>query len=150
MSRIGSKKITVPAGVKVVEENGVAVVTGKLGTLRIPIPSQIAMKVEDSTVSFECKDATSQTNALHGLTRSLVNNAVIGVVSGYKKELGIVGVGYKATLEGKKLVLNIGYSTLPYPCSPLACRSISSTTISWISPKVEQYFSTSQGSLVWK
>ena len=110
MSRIGSKKITVPAGVKVVEENGAAVVTGKLGTLRIPIPSQIAMKLEDSAISFECKDSTSQTNALHGLIRSLVNNAVIGVVSGYKKELGIVGVGYKATLEGKKLVLNIGYS----------------------------------------
>ena len=94
MSRIGSKKITIPAGVKVVEENGTAVVTGKLGTLRIPIPSQIAMKVEDSTITFERKDDTTQTNALHGLTRSIA-------VKMYQQHGIIMTVGVYAVATGE-------------------------------------------------
>lgn len=111
MSRIGSKAIVVPAGVKVTEDNGFAVVTGKLGTLRVPLQKHISMEVTDSEVIVKRDDDTSEAKALHGLTRSLINNAVIGVVSGYKKELAIVGVGYKAALEGtSKLTLTVGLS----------------------------------------
>ena len=115
MSRIGSKHIDIPAGVTVSEKDGNAVVTGKLGTLSIPIPKHISMEVKDNTVSFKRDDETREAKSLHGLTRALVQNAVTGVLNGYKKELGIVGVGYKAVLEGKKLVLSVGYShTITY------------------------------------
>lgn len=110
MSRIGSKHIDIPAGVKVSVANGLTVVEGKLGKLEIPIQKGITVTVEDNKISFTRNDDTTESNAMHGLMRSLVNNAVIGVVSGYKKELTIVGVGYKATLAGTKLTLNIGYS----------------------------------------
>ena len=86
MSRIGSKAIVVPAGVKVAEDNGFAVVTGKLGTLRVPLQKHISMEVTDSEVIVKRDEDTAEAKALHGLTRSLINNAVIGVVSGYKKE----------------------------------------------------------------
>lgn len=111
MSRIGSKRIAIPAGVKVTEENGFAVVAGKLGTLRIPLQKHISMEVTDSEIALKRDDDSSEAKAMHGLTRSLVNNAVIGVMEGYKKELTVVGVGYKATLEGtKKLTLSLGLS----------------------------------------
>lgn len=108
MSRIGSKPVAIPAGVKVTVADANVTVEGKLGKLVIPVPAGTAVKVEGDNVvvtrdNDECK-------ALHGLVRSLINNAVFGVVNGYKKGLEIVGVGYKATLAGKKLTLNLGYS----------------------------------------
>jgi large subunit ribosomal protein L6 len=114
MSRIGMKPIAIPGGVKVSVENGSAVIAGKLGTLHVAIPEHISVEVADSNVIV--KRDGDNAKALHGLVRSLINNAVSGVVSGYKKELAIVGVGYKAELKGKTLVLSIGYShTIEYP-----------------------------------
>jgi len=114
MSRIGMKPIAIPGGVKVSVENGSAVIAGKLGTLHVAIPEHISVEVADSNVIV--KRDGDNAKALHGLVRSLINNAVSGVVSGYKKELAIVGVGYKAELKGKVLVLSIGYShTIEYP-----------------------------------
>lgn len=114
MSRIGMKPIAIPDGVKVSVENGSAVIAGKLGTLHVAIPEHISVEVADSTVTV--KRDGDNAKALHGLVRSLINNAVAGVVSGYKKELAIVGVGYKAELKGKILVLSVGYShTIEYP-----------------------------------
>lgn len=114
MSRIGMKPIAIPGGVKVSVENGSAVIAGKLGTLHVAIPEHISVEVADSVVTVK-RDGDS-VKALHGLVRSLINNAVTGVVSGYKKELAIVGVGYKAELKGKVLVLSIGYShSIEYP-----------------------------------
>ena len=116
MSRIGMKPIAIPEGVKVDVSNGTAVVTGKLGTLKIAIPEHISAEVADSQVIVKRDGDLNNAKALHGLVRSLINNAVVGVVSGYKKELAIVGVGYKAELKGKVLVLSIGYShTIEYP-----------------------------------
>lgn len=110
MSRIGSKHIDIPAGVKVSVVDGVTVVEGKLGKLEIPVQKHITVTVADGRIEFTRDDDSSESNARHGLMRSLVNNAVIGVLTGYKKELLIVGVGYKAALAGNKLTLNIGYS----------------------------------------
>lgn len=110
MSRIGSKHIDIPAGVKVSVADGKVFVEGKLGKLEIPVQKHISVVIEDNKIVFKRDDDSSEAKAMHGLTRSLVNNAVIGVVSGYKKELTIVGVGYKAVLAGNKLTLNIGYS----------------------------------------
>ena len=81
---------------------------GKLGKLVIPVPNGISVAVEGDQVLVTC--ANDNCKALHGLIRSLIDNAVFGVVNGYKKELAIVGVGYKATLAGNKLTLNVGYS----------------------------------------
>lgn len=113
MSRIGSKTIAVPAGVKVTVADAAVVVEGKLGKLNIELPEGINVAVENDTVAVT--RTGDQYKALHGLVRSLINNAVIGVLNGYRKELLIVGVGYKATLAGNKLTLNLGYShTIEY------------------------------------
>lgn len=108
MSRIGNKHIAVPDGVKASVENGAAVVEGKLGKLSITIPAGISVTVENGNIIVTRKN--DECKALHGLVRSLINNAVIGVVSGYRKELAIVGVGYRAQLAGNKLTLNVGCS----------------------------------------
>lgn len=108
MSRIGSKTIAVPAGVKVTVSDAAVAVEGKMGKLNIDLPEGINVAVENDTVAVT--RTGDQYKALHGLIRSLINNAIIGVLNGYKKELLIVGVGYKATLAGNKLTLNLGYS----------------------------------------
>ncbi len=110
MSRIGMKQIAIPAGVKVTVDSDKVVVTGKLGTLQVALPAHISVEVSDSSIEVKRDGDLGNAKALHGLVRSLINNAVIGVVEGYKKELAVVGVGYKAAMTGKKLVLNIGYS----------------------------------------
>lgn len=110
MSRIGSNPVAVPADVKVSVAGNNILVEGKLGKLSIPIQKHITVKIEDSNVIFERDDDSNEAKAMHGLTRSLVSNAVLGVTAGYKKELLIVGVGYKALLAGNKLTLNLGYS----------------------------------------
>ncbi len=108
MSRIGNKPVAIPAGVKVTANSNEVIVEGKLGKLNIPVPAGITVAVDGSNVVVT-RDADER-KALHGLVRSLINNAVIGVVSGYKKGLEIQGVGYKAVLAGTKLTLNLGYS----------------------------------------
>ncbi len=110
MSRIGNKPVAIPAGVKVSVADGTVVVEGKLGKLSIPVQKHVSASVEGSQVVLKRDSDESEAKAMHGLTRSLVNNAVIGVAEGYKKELLVIGVGYKASLAGNKLTLNLGYS----------------------------------------
>jgi len=110
MSRIGRKPLSVPAGVKVSIHEGAVAVEGKKAKLSISVNPIIGVDLTDSVVTVSRKGDTSEAKALQGLTRSLINNMIIGVTEGYKKELTIVGVGYKAAIAGQKLNLSLGYS----------------------------------------
>ena len=108
MSRIGRKPITVPAGVKVAVAAGAVDVQGPRGKMRVAIPAGIQLKQEGATLV--ASRAGDEQRALHGLTRALVANAVHGVTEGFRKELDIVGVGYRAEVKGKTVLFNLGYS----------------------------------------
>ena len=111
MSRIGKSPITVPSGVSVDVNGRRVVVKGPQGTLEREIPGDITLRQEDSTVLVDRPDDQRHNRALHGLTRSLVNNMVLGVSTGFTKELEIVGVGYRATAQGpNKIELALGFS----------------------------------------
>ena len=111
MSRIGRAPITVPAGVEVkVDANNHVTVKGPKGTLERDLVPQIKVQVEAGVIHVTRPDDEKLTRSLHGLTRSLVANMVTGVTDGFSKTLEVNGVGYRAAKEGKKLVLNIGYS----------------------------------------
>ena len=111
MSRIGRQPIVLPAGVTVtVGEDNLVTVKGKLGELSEKIRPSITVKVEGNTVLVERADDEKENRALHGLSRTLINNMVVGVTEGYSKKLEIIGVGYRAQKQGNKLVLNLGYS----------------------------------------
>jgi len=106
MSRIGKKPVALPKGVKVTVHGAEAVVEGSKGTLRCPIPGGISVDVQADSINLTRADDQPQSRAYHGL----LNNAVLGVTAGWKKELDIVGVGYKAAMEGTSLRLDLGYS----------------------------------------
>lgn len=110
MSRIGKKPVTLPKGVKVTVTGSEAVVEGAKGKLICPIPTGITLDIQAESVNFLRANDQPQTRAFHGLARALLNNAVVGVTEGWKKELDIVGVGYKAAMDGEKLRLELGYS----------------------------------------
>ena len=110
MSRIGMKPVPVPAGVKVTISGKEVTVEGKLGKLSLVLPESISAVVEGDQVKVSRVSDEGNNKALHGLFRSLIKNNLIGVSEGYKKELQIVGVGYKAVLAGTKLTLSLGYS----------------------------------------
>ena len=111
MSRIGLKPIAVPAGVEItVDGNNHVTVKGPKGTLERTLVPQIKLRIENGTIYVERPDDSKQSKSLHGLTRTLVDNMVVGVTEGFQKKLEINGVGYRATKEDKKLVLNVGYS----------------------------------------
>ena len=110
MSRIGKKPVALPKGVKVTIHGAEAVVEGSKGTLRCPIHSGITVDVQADSINLTRVSDEAQYRAFHGLTRALINNAVLGVTTGWKKELDIVGVGYKAAMEGSSLRLDLGYS----------------------------------------
>ena len=110
MSRVGKKPVTLPKGVKVTVNGAEATVEGAKGSLKCPIPAGITVEVAGETVNLLRADDEAQSRAYHGLTRALLQNAVTGVAEGWKKELDIVGVGYRASMEGAKLVLALGYS----------------------------------------
>ena len=111
MSRIGRMPIAIPAGVTVeVAENNQVTVKGPKGTLSRVLPSEMEIKVEGSEVTVTRPNDLKKMKSLHGLTRTLVNNMVVGVTDGFTKELEVNGVGYKASKSGKKLTLNLGYS----------------------------------------
>ncbi|MDO4518778.1 MAG: 50S ribosomal protein L6 [Eubacteriales bacterium] len=111
MSRIGRLPVAIPAGVEVtVAENNVVTVKGPKGTLERALPVEMEIKVEDGSVVVSRPNDLKRMKSLHGLTRSLIQNMVIGVNTGYTKTLEVNGVGYKAAKQGKKLVLNLGYS----------------------------------------
>ena len=111
MSRIGKMPIAVPAGVTVtIAENNKVTVKGPKGTLERVLPAEMTIKLEGETLIVERPNDLKKNKALHGLTRSLLNNMVIGVTEGYKKVLEINGVGYRAAKQGKVLNLTLGYS----------------------------------------
>ena len=110
MSRIGKEPISVPSDVQVSIEGRSVGVTGPKGSLDLDLPGEINVRQEDGTVLVERPNDDRKNKALHGLTRSLINNMVIGVSEGFKKELEIVGVGYRASLKDKKLSLQLGFS----------------------------------------
>ncbi len=108
MSRVGKKPITIPSGVTVTIGDAAMEVKGPKGTLNTPIPAGVSFKQEDGTLTAE--RAGDDQAAFHGLARALANNAVVGVTEGFSKDLDIVGVGYKADVQGKKIVFALGYS----------------------------------------
>ncbi len=111
MSRIGRMPITVPAGVTVTIDNGNFVtVKGPKGELKKQLCGDMIIKQENGVVEITRPSEIKKHKALHGLTRTLLNNMVVGVTEGFKKELEINGVGYRANMQGKTLVLNLGYS----------------------------------------
>ena len=111
MSRIGNKTITIPAGVEVnVTAGNEVTVKGPKGTLTRQFSPLITIKIEDNTITCTRANEEKATKQLHGTTRALINNMVVGCNENYTKILEIEGIGYKATLEGTKLVLNLGYS----------------------------------------
>lgn len=110
MSRIGKKPISVPKGVKLDLKPSHIKVTGPKGSLERDILPEIELKFEKDTLSVSGRDRSKRTNAFTGLTRSLINNMVEGVCDGFKKKLVVEGVGYKVSVAGNVLTLNVGYS----------------------------------------
>ena len=111
MSRIGRAPITVPAGVEVkVDEKNHITVKGPKGTLERDLVPSIKVEVDAGVIHVSRPNDNKENRSLHGLTRTLVDNMVVGVTQGFEKKLEINGVGYRASKEGKNLVLNIGYS----------------------------------------
>src|SRR6202030_531113 len=108
MSRIGRKPIPLPSGVKIALQSDRVEVQGPKGKLTVPLPHGITFEQKDGVLN--AKRASEQHRALHGLARALVANAVTGVTTGFKKDLDIVGVGYRAEVKGKNVVLALGYS----------------------------------------
>ena len=111
MSRIGRAPITVPAGVEVsIADNNVVTVKGAKGTLTQQFNANMAIAIENGVLTVSRPNDLKENRALHGLTRTLINNMIVGVTEGFKKELDVNGVGYRVAKEGNKLVMNLGFS----------------------------------------
>lgn len=110
MSRIGNKPIPIPSGVKVDIQGSKVVVSGPKGKLEREIRPEVSIAEQDGNLVLETQDESKKNMAMKGLTRSLVNNMVVGVGSGFQKKLIVEGVGYRVAVEGSKLILNVGYS----------------------------------------
>ena len=111
MSRIGRMPIAIPAGVTVdIAENNHVTVKGPKGTLERTLPIEMEIKLDGSEVTVTRPNDVKKMKSLHGLTRTLINNMVVGVTDGYTKELEVNGVGYRASKSGKELTLNLGFS----------------------------------------
>ncbi len=111
MSRIGREPIAVPAGIDVtIGENNVVTVKGPLGTLTQEFSTAMSITRDGDKITVARPNDEKEMRALHGLTRTLINNMIVGVKEGYQKKLQIVGVGYRVAKQGNKLVMNLGYS----------------------------------------
>ena len=111
MSRIGIKPVNIPANVEVnVDDSNYAVVKGPKGQLEQQLPKKMNIQIQGAEVIVSRESDVKELRSLHGLTRTLINNMVVGVTEGYQKTLEIVGVGYRAQKQGNKLVLNVGLS----------------------------------------
>ena len=111
MSRIGRMPIALPAGVTVdIAENNKVTVKGPKGTLERVLPAEMEIKLDGTTVTVSRPNDLKKMKSLHGLTRTLIHNMVVGVTEGYEKKLEVNGVGYRAQKNGKTLVLSLGYS----------------------------------------
>lgn len=118
MSRVGKKPVVIPDGVKITQEGNFLKIKGPKGELERQIHPNIGIEIVENQVNVTRPDDTKQNKSLHGLSRALVQNMITGVTDTYKKTLDIVGVGYKAELKGKNLLLNIGYSHPIYLIPP--------------------------------
>ena len=110
MSRVGSNAITIPSDVTVSQDGGVIVVKGKNGELSAPLHGDVTISMNDGVATLAPARSTRQAKALWGTMRANINNMVVGVTTGFTKKLEINGVGYRAALQGNKLVLNLGFS----------------------------------------
>ncbi len=137
MSRIGLKVINVPAGVTLKEENGVMSVTGPKGTLTVRIPEVIKVAIEGTSVKCTRANDEKHTKQLHGTTRANLADAIEGVTNGFKKELVIVGIGYRAAMRGNDIVMNVGYSheivIKPEPTVKISCPSATEVVVEGLS-----------------
>ena len=128
MSRIGRMPIAIPAGVTVeVAENNTVTVKGPKGTLSRTLPAEMTIKVEGAVVTVARPNDLKRMKSLHGLTRTLIHNMVVGVSEGFQKVLEINGVGYRAAKEGKNLTLTLGYSHPVVMVDPEGIESICET-----------------------
>lgn len=110
MSKIGKLPVAIPAGVTVTVANNVVTVKGPKGELKQDFVSDVKVEVKDNEVVVDLLKDTKQANAFHGLYRNLIHNMVVGVTTGFTKTLVITGVGYRAEVQGKTLMLNLGFS----------------------------------------
>ena len=110
MSRIGNRKIVIPEGVSVNKEDNIIKVTGKLGELTLELPNVIKMEINDNEITLTRINELKTTKAMHGTTNANLTNMIKGVTEGYRKNLEIIGVGYRFNLQGDKLVISAGYS----------------------------------------
>lgn len=110
MSRVGKKPVIIPDGVSVSFNGNVLIVKGKLGELKMEIHPIVEVKIEGNSIVVNPKGDNKFAKAMWGTTRALINNMIVGVSQGFVKKLQLVGVGYRARMEGNKLILNVGYS----------------------------------------
>ena len=110
MSRIGNKPVVVPAGVTITQSGNTVTVKGPKGELTREFSPNITLNISEGEVVLTRPDDTKENKTLHGTMRANLNNMVVGVSEGFEKALELIGVGYRAQLQGKKLVLNVGYS----------------------------------------
>lgn len=110
MSKIGKLPIKKESGVEVVEERGVVVVKGPKGTLELRLPKEVSLQFEGDSILVKRSDDSDRAKAMHGLIRTLIFNMTEGVTKGFEKTLELSGVGFRASVQGSKLVLNIGFS----------------------------------------
>ena len=140
MSRIGNMPIALPAGVTVDFKDGIVTVKGAKGTLTREIVGNIGIEVEGATLLVKALDDSAATNAKHGLYRALINGMVVGVTEGFVKTLEIKGVGWKAAVQGNKLVLNVGFSHPVEFVAPegikFECPSLTEVNVSGISKEL--------------
>ena len=128
MSRVGKMPIAIPAGVTVeIAENNNVTVKGPKGTLQRVLPAEMEIKVEGAVLTVSRPNDLKRNKALHGLTRSLLHNMVVGVSEGYQKVLEINGVGYRAAKEGRNLTLTLGYSHPVVMVDPEGVESVCET-----------------------
>ncbi|MBN1863589.1 MAG: 50S ribosomal protein L6 [Victivallales bacterium] len=110
MSRIGNCPVQIPPGVKVSIDNTTIRVEGPKAKLSMDLPSMVCISIEGNLISLSRKEETKKGKAMHGMVRSILSNLIAGVANGFRKDLEIVGVGYRAQVAGNKLTLNLGYS----------------------------------------
>lgn len=137
MSRIGLKVITLPAGVSVEQVSGKAIVKGPKGTLEVAVNPLITVSVEGNSIKCSRANEEKHTKQLHGTTRANLQDAVTGVTTGFKKELVIVGIGYRCQMRGENIVMNVGYSheivIKPEPTVKISCPSATEIVVEGLS-----------------
>lgn len=116
MSRIGKRNINIPSNVKVALDKGVIKASGPLGELELPLRPEVTVELKGSSINVQRADESRSARSLHGLTRTLIDNMLKGVNEGFEKKLEIIGVGYKADIQGEVMNLSLGYShPIKYP-----------------------------------